>query len=111
MPAGPLTHADMQALFSPVPFGEPAHESYIQRAAELPFWDTFRSIDLEKQKKILQASQDTQGTSSSAVTSLQENGTRWPGTELVASIGRVLCHSKLQLHQLANIVITCCRWL
>ncbi|KAK9800738.1 hypothetical protein WJX73_002961 [Symbiochloris irregularis] len=52
--AGPLTHADMQALFSPVPFGEPAHISYIQRASELPFWDTFRSIDLEKQKKILQ---------------------------------------------------------
>eukprot|EP00195_Chlamydomonas_chlamydogama_P011083 CAMPEP_0202891274 /NCGR_PEP_ID=MMETSP1392-20130828/1379_1 /ASSEMBLY_ACC=CAM_ASM_000868 /TAXON_ID=225041 /ORGANISM="Chlamydomonas chlamydogama, Strain SAG 11-48b" /LENGTH=322 /DNA_ID=CAMNT_0049574977 /DNA_START=70 /DNA_END=1038 /DNA_ORIENTATION=- len=55
--AGPLSAADMAAQFNPVPFGV-YRESPLQQIREDPetaaIWDSFRSIDPEKEKKVLQ---------------------------------------------------------
>lgn len=53
---GPLTHADMQALFKPVPFGEPGPVSPLEQAVLLPVWDAFRSIEMDKQQHVLEVS-------------------------------------------------------
>lgn len=52
--AGALTHADMQELFKPVPFGEQPHITPLERAVLLPFWESFRSIEMDKQKRVLE---------------------------------------------------------
>ena len=55
-PAGPLTLPDIQGLFSPIPFGDPAPPSAFQLAAGryAPVWDAFRSIGMDKQTRVLQ---------------------------------------------------------
>ena len=53
--AGTLNAEQMEGLFSPVPFGE-VRTSALERIAapELaPVWDMFRSIDPDKQAKVL----------------------------------------------------------
>ena len=53
--AGTLNAEQMEGLFSPVPFGE-VRTSVMERIAapELaPVWDMFRSIDPDKQAKVL----------------------------------------------------------
>jgi hypothetical protein len=57
--AGALTAPDMESLFQPPPFGGPvpaARPTVLQAAAlpeNLPLWDLFRSIDMEKQQRVL----------------------------------------------------------
>lgn len=55
--AGPLTAADMSALFNPVPFGG-MRDSPLTQIREDPeaaaVWDSFRNIDPEKESKVLQ---------------------------------------------------------
>jgi len=74
--AGKLTAEDMQGLFSPVPFGNPPKKSAMQRAAEphvYAVWESFISIDMDKQNRVLQkweehvALQRKQGTSMARV--------------------------------------------
>lgn len=45
----------MEALFQPVPFGE-VRESVLEKIStpdNAPIWDMFRSIDPDKQQKVL----------------------------------------------------------
>ena len=45
----------MEALFQPVPFGE-VRESVLEKIStseNAPIWDMFRSIDADKQQKVL----------------------------------------------------------
>ena len=58
MCAGPLTLPDIQGLFQPIPFGDPAPPSAFQLAAGryAPLWDAFRVIDMDKQSRVLQVS-------------------------------------------------------
>ena len=53
-----MTTADMDALFKPVPFGYTGHQSpfqLAQAAAHQPIIDVFRSIDPDKERRMLQA--------------------------------------------------------
>ena len=52
---GALTVDAMEALFQPVPFGE-VRESVLEKIStpdNAPIWDMFRSIDPDKQQKVL----------------------------------------------------------
>lgn len=57
--AGALTAPDMECLFQPPPFGGPipaARPTVLQAAAlpeNVPLWDLFRSIDMDKQQRVL----------------------------------------------------------
>jgi hypothetical protein len=55
--AGPLSAADMTSLFHPAPFGH-VHESPLQQisedAAAAAVWDSFRSIDPDKERRVLE---------------------------------------------------------
>ncbi|KAG1662014.1 hypothetical protein FOA52_009503 [Chlamydomonas sp. UWO 241] len=55
--AGPLTAADMNSLFTPVPFGV-VRDSPLTQIREDPdaaaVWDSFRNIDPEKEARVLQ---------------------------------------------------------
>ena len=62
--AGPLTFADIQSLFQPIPFGDPAPPSAFEQAMapqNLPVWEGFRSIDMDKQTRVLQVHSATIG--------------------------------------------------
>lgn len=54
--AGTLTAADMSSLFKPVPFGEARPSLWEQAAApeHAVLWDLFRSLDMDKQGRVLQ---------------------------------------------------------
>ncbi|MEW5304319.1 MAG: hypothetical protein WDW36_006937 [Sanguina aurantia] len=55
--AGPMRMADMMAQFNPVPFGETHHMSALTLAAQpenASVWESFRSIDPDKQERVLQ---------------------------------------------------------
>ena len=57
VPAGPLTLTDIQGLFQPVPFGDPSPPSAFELAMapqNLPAWEGFRNIDMDKQTRVLQ---------------------------------------------------------
>ena len=79
--AGPLTAADMSALFNPVPFGG-MRDSPLTQIREDPeaaaVWDSFRNIDPEKESKVLQvrspAGAVTSNTSSSSGSSSRPRG-------------------------------------
>lgn len=53
--SGSLTADAMEALFQPVPFGEVRVSTLEQVSApeHAPIWDMFRSIDPDKQTKVL----------------------------------------------------------
>lgn len=57
--AGALTAPDMECLFQPPPFGGPipaARPTVLQAAAlpqNVPLWDLFRSINMDKQQRVL----------------------------------------------------------
>ena len=55
--AGPLSAADMSALFKPAPFGETGHVSAFTQAAapeHAALWELFRSVDMDKEGRVLQ---------------------------------------------------------
>ena len=55
--AGALTAAEMASLFKPVPFGAPRGSSPWELAAQpehAVLWDLFRSLDMDKQSRVLQ---------------------------------------------------------
>ena len=55
--AGALTARDMDALFKPVPFGETGHVTALSEAVTAEnqaLWDIFRSIDFDKQSRVLE---------------------------------------------------------
>lgn len=54
--AGALTAQDMASLFKPVPFGEQRASAW-ERAARpehAVLWDLFRTLDMDKQGRVLQ---------------------------------------------------------
>lgn len=55
--AGPLTAAEMRGLYSPVPFGEPRRTAFAAAAdpQHRDVWDMFRSIDPDRQRRVLDA--------------------------------------------------------
>ena len=58
----------MQSLFSPVPFGNAPVKSVMQQAAEpevYAIWESFISIDMDKQSRVLKVSSIDCGGSSS----------------------------------------------
>ena len=53
----PTTAHDMEALFKPVPFGYSDHVGPFEQIASplyAALWDHFRSIDMDKECKVLQ---------------------------------------------------------
>ncbi len=52
--AGPMSAQDMQSQFQPAPFGSYPPPSAFATAMQTPLWDHFRSIDLDKQAKVLE---------------------------------------------------------
>lgn len=54
--APPLTAKDMESLFKPAPFGDTGYVSAFTLAAapeHAPLWDLFRSVDSDKQNRVL----------------------------------------------------------
>jgi len=54
--APPLTAKDMESLFKPAPFGDTGYVSVFTLAAapeHAPLWDLFRSVDSDKQNRVL----------------------------------------------------------
>lgn len=55
--AGHLTARAMEGLFKPVPFGETRHVTALSEAVTMEdqaLWDAFRSIDMDRESRVLE---------------------------------------------------------
>lgn len=95
--AGALTLDAMEALFQPVPYGE-VRESVLEKIStpeNAPIWDMFRSIDPDKQHKVLMVSPISQTHLDRCTYCVQVHRWRGNSTQLCTSAvyGLVSDHS------------------
>eukprot|EP00775_Hariotina_reticulata_P013313 gene13313-13442_t len=106
--AGPMSAADMQSQFTPVPFGSyPPPSAFVVAMApeHQPLWEHFRNIDMDKQSKVLQQA-NVQSILELEMQILQLIDQEDHDAELVLqlpdSFARLLTHGLAQYHSLLS---------